>query len=110
MKTGSLATIAILFLIAFATPPALLADEDAAIAMFKSRCSPCHAQDGSGNTPMGKKLGARALGSDEVQKQTDAALLKAISAGKGKMPSFTTKLTSTEVLEVVKYMRTFAKK
>lgn len=108
MRNKPLATFAVLVLVGSATPSALLAEDGE--ALFKSRCSPCHGQDGSGDTPMGKKFNARALGSYEVQKQNDAALLKAISAGKGKMPSFSSKMTSTEVLEVVKYIRTFAKK
>lgn len=108
MRNKSLLTIAILLLASSATPSFLLAGD--AGALYKSRCSPCHGQDGSGNTPMGKKLNARPLGSDEVQKQSDAALSQTISAGKGKMPAFASKMTPAEVQEVVKYIRTFAKK
>lgn len=108
MRNKSLATIAILLLAGSAAPSLLFAEDGG--ALFKSRCSPCHGQDGSGNTPMGKKLNSRPLGSDEVQEQNDAALSKTISAGKGKMPAFSSKMTSAEVLEVVKYIRTFAKK
>lgn len=81
--------------------------QDAA-ATFKSRCVPCHAADGSGNTPMGKKIGAKALGSAEVQKLTDADLQKVITNGKGKMPSFGTKLSPEQVGELVKLVRSFA--
>ena len=89
--------------------PAVVMAEDAA-AMFNSRCAPCHAKDGSGNTPMGKKIGAKALGSAEVQKLSDADLQKTIKDGKGKMPSFGSKLTAEQLSEMVKVVRSFAAK
>jgi mono/diheme cytochrome c family protein len=104
MKTRTL--FAFLLVVSF---PAALMAEDAA-AMFVSRCAPCHAKDGSGNTPMGKKIGAKALGSAEVQKLSDADLLKFITDGKGKMPSFGTKLSAEQIQELVKLVRSFATK
>src|SRR6202161_1621101 len=57
-------------------------------ALFKAKCSTCHAADGSGSTQMGKTLGAPDLRSDEVQKKTDAQLIDAVTNGVGKkMPS-----------------------
>jgi mono/diheme cytochrome c family protein len=96
------------FLLVVALPSALLAEDAAAI--FNSRCAPCHARDGSGNTPMGKKIGAKALGSPEVQKLSDADLQKTIASGKGKMPGFGTKLSPEQIGEVVKLIRSFAAK
>ena len=99
----------ILALLLVAALPMAAYGADAA-AVFKSRCAPCHGADGSGNTPMGKKIGAKPLGSPEVQKLTDADLLKIIKAGKGKMPEFGTKLSATETADLVKLVRGFAKK
>jgi len=104
MKSRSL--FAFLLVVLF---PAALMAEDAA-AMFNSRCAPCHAKDGSGKTPMGKKIGAKALGSAEVQKLSDADLAKVISNGKGKMPPFGTKLSPEQIGELVKLIRSFAGK
>ncbi len=95
-------------LLAMAIPCAAFGDD--APAIFKSKCAPCHAADGSGNTPMGKKIGAKALGSPEVQKQSDADLQKIITSGKGKMPSFSNKLSSEQIGDMVKFIRSFAAK
>ena len=107
MRARTLATLAAVALITFVSPPAVLAD---GAATFKSRCAPCHGQDGSGNTPMGKKLQAKALGSAAVQKLSDAELQKLISDGKGKMPGFAGKLPPAEITAMVKVVRTFAAK
>jgi cytochrome c6 len=76
-------------------------------AAYKGKCAVCHADDGSGNTPMGKKMAVRSLKSPEVQKQTDAALTKVITDGKGKMPPFGKRLTADEIKAIVAHIRTF---
>jgi cytochrome c6 len=106
MKARSLASTGFALLLVFASFSTLLAADAAQI--YKARCSACHGADGSGNTPMGKKAGARALGSEEVQKQSDAALTKSIAEGKGKMPAYSTKLTADDIAELVKFIRTMA--
>jgi cytochrome c6 len=98
-----------LALLLVAALPLAAFGEDAA-AVFKSRCTPCHGTDGSGNTPMGKKVGAKALGSAEVQKLSDADLQKTITDGKGKMPAFGTKVSAAQAAELVKVIRGFAAK
>jgi mono/diheme cytochrome c family protein len=65
----------------------------------------CHAADGSGNTSAGKMLQAKDLRSDEVQKQSDAALVDVITNGKGKMPAFGNKINSDDVKSLVTYIR-----
>jgi mono/diheme cytochrome c family protein len=102
------ATLLCVLLLALVVPFSALA-ADAAAAMYKTRCGPCHGADGSGNTPMGKKLAAKALGSPEVQKQTDEQLQKVIASGKGKMPAFD-KLSAAQIGDLVKVVRGFARK
>ena len=82
---------------------------DDAKATFASKCTPCHGADGSGNTPMGKKIGAKSLGSPDVQKKSDADLSKVIGAGSGKMPSFAGKLSADQIAGLVKFVRSFGK-
>jgi len=80
-------------------------------ALFKAKCSMCHAADGSGNTQMGKTLGAPDLHSDEVQKKTDAQLIEDITNGVGKkMPAYKGKLTDPQIKDLVGYIRDLAKK
>lgn len=76
-------------------------------ALYKAKCAACHAADGTGSSPMGKKMGLRDLGSPEVQKMTDAELTKITADGKGKMPPFKGKLSDEEIAAVVKQIRTF---
>ncbi len=84
--------------------PAFAASPDA--ALYKTKCSSCHAADGSGNTPAGKSMKVRDLRSDEVQKQTDVDLTKVISGGKGKMPAYGKQLTTAQVEGLIAFIRT----
>jgi cytochrome c6 len=59
---------------------------------------------------MGKKMGVRALGSAEVQKQSDAALTEVITKGKAKMPAYGGKMTPDEIKALVAHIRSLAKK
>ena len=79
---------------------------DSGAATFKTKCVVCHGADGKGETPTGKSLLARDLGSAEVQSQSDAELAGIITNGKGQMPSFEGKLTADQIKDVVKYIRT----
>ena len=78
--------------------------------LFKTKCAMCHGADGKGETPMGKKLNIRDLGSPEVQKQTDAELTTIISKGKGRMPPFEGKLTAEQIGQVLAHIRELGKK
>ncbi len=79
-------------------------------ALFKTKCAPCHGADGKGQTTMGKALKARDLGSEEVQKQTDAQLTEIVNNGKGKMPGYKGKLTDDQIKQLVSFVRTLGKK
>ncbi len=81
-----------------------------AAELYKTKCIGCHGADGSGSTPAGKKLGARDLRSDKVQKQSDAELFTTMAKGKNKMPAFTKKLTDEQMLALVAYIRELVKK
>ncbi|HEX9160145.1 MAG TPA: cytochrome c [Thermoanaerobaculia bacterium] len=107
-STHTAITFLLLLVVLAVTLPAI-ADE-AAATLFKSKCAGCHAADGTGNTPVGQKLGVKPLGGAEVQGMSDADLQKAIATGKGKMPGFGTKLTAAELKAIVAHIRTFAKK
>jgi cytochrome c6 len=80
-------------------------------ALFKAKCSVCHAADGSGSGATGKNLKTPDLRSDEAQKQTDAQLIDSITNGVGKkMPAFKGKLTDAQIKDLVGYIRGLAKK
>ncbi len=95
------------FAIAVMSPTFLLAESGADV--FKAKCAMCHGATGAGDTAMGKTLKLRALGSAEVQAQSDADLNKIITDGKGKMPKYDGKLTKDQISDVVKFIRTLKK-
>ena len=97
-------TLAVLVVFACSLP--LLAEDGAAI--YKSKCVGCHAADGNGSA-IGKKLGAKPLGSPEVQKLSDADIEKTITTGKGKMPPVKS-LTPADIKAVIAEIRAFGKK
>ena len=98
-------TIIIAVLALLAMP---LAAEDGA-ALFKAKCAMCHGPDGSGQTPVGKSLKVRNLGSADVQKQSDAELSRTIVDGKNKMPANKGKLSDAEVKALIAHIRTLKK-
>ena len=100
-------TVIITILLALAAAPALLAEDGA--ALYKAKCAMCHGPDGKGQTGMGKSLKLRDLGSADVQKQTDADLVKITADGKGKMPAYKGKMTDAEISAVVAFIRTLKK-
>ena len=77
---------------------------------YKAKCQMCHGADGSGDTPAGKALKARALTSPDVVKQSDTDLLAIIKSGKNKMPAFAGKLTDAQMKDVLEYVHTLQKK
>jgi mono/diheme cytochrome c family protein len=97
-----------LLILAVALAPIASAADGA--ATYKAKCATCHGADGKGQTPMGKKMNLRDLGSPEVQKQTDKELHDWTANGKGKMPAYKDKLTDAEIKALVAQMRTFAAK
>jgi mono/diheme cytochrome c family protein len=78
-------------------------------ALYKAKCAVCHGAGGSGQTAVGKSMRLKALGSPEVQRQNDQALIKIVEAGKGKMPAYKGKLSAAEVKQIVSYVKTFRK-
>ena len=107
MKMFLSISAALLFLIAGLPPRAQAADTGP--DLYKAKCAMCHGADGSGNTPMGKRLQLRDLGSADVQKQSDSELTAIIDKGKGKMPSFGGKLSQPQINDLVKYIRSLKK-
>src|SRR6476469_8048354 len=98
--------VAVLAALVIALP---LFAEDAA-AVYKSKCAMCHGPDGTGQTPAGKMMKARDLGSADVQKKKDEELETVIEKGKGKMPAYKGKIDEKAIDGLVKIIRDFGKK
>ena len=79
---------------------------DPGAALYKQKCAACHGASGAGK----QSMSTRDLGSKAVQGESDAALTKAIAQGKGKMPGYKSRLTETQIRELVGYIRTLGAK
>ena len=77
--------------------------------IYKQKCAMCHGPDGKGQTPVGKSMHVKDLGSEEVQSMKSEELDKIISDGKGKMPAFKSKLDQASIDAVIAFIRTLKK-
>ncbi len=94
-----------------AAAPLAAADAEARSENFQTNCSVCHGDDGRGQTEQGKKKGARDLTNARWQdKVDDARMIRSITKGHDKMPSFEKKLSADEIKALVAEVRTLAKK
>lgn len=93
------------------------AADAAVIANYTKHCASCHGKDGSGNTTMGKKIGAKdftdpkvvaAIKDDEALKNLKEGVKD--KSGKEIKKPFTGKITEDEMKALIEYAKTFAKK
>jgi len=84
------------------------ADAAAGKALW-AKCRTCHGAEGQGNPGMAKAMGAeiKPLGSDDVQKKSDADLKSNITTGVGKMKPVA--ITGADLDNMVAYIRTMKK-
>ena len=103
------AAAAVIVVLLAAAPAAVAAD--ARSENFQTYCSVCHGDDGKGQTEEGKKKGARDLTNAKWQdKIDDARMVRSVTKGHDKMPSFEKKLSADEIKALVAEVRTLAKK
>lgn len=77
-----------------------------AAEIFKKNCASCHGKDGRAKSLRGKFSGARNLTDAKWQAEvSDERIFNSISNGRGKMPSFSKKLSSEEINSLVAYVR-----
>jgi len=83
---------------------------DDAQKLYEQNCAKCHSSDGSGNTQIGKAVGAKDLHAPEALKLTDAEISKQIEQGKGNMPPFGGTLSKDQISALIPYVRGLGKK
>ena len=101
--------IAICLLLLFAFPHFAAAQADGQ-KLYDQTCAKCHGADGTGNTVVGKAVGAKDLGSPEAKKLTDAEIQTQIQQGKKNMPPFIGALTKAQINSLIPIVRSFGKK
>jgi mono/diheme cytochrome c family protein len=77
--------------------------------LFQANCAACHGKDGSGDTAIGHAMKIRDLRSADVQKETDNELTAMITVGKDGMPAYKSKLTASQIKDLVGYIRELGK-
>jgi mono/diheme cytochrome c family protein len=87
-----------------------LAAEVPRMTWLRAKCALCHGEDGSGNTPEGKKRKVPDLRSEAIRKLSDAELTKLIVEGHSRMPSFKVQLNQEQINAIVVYIRSMVKK
>ena len=108
LKTAHIVFLGIIAAASFAAaqgPPT----PDSTAGIFKEKCAPCHGDDGAGTT-LGIRLNVKDLRSSEVQAQPSKALVDAVSAGKGLMPAFGTRVDSDQIQKLIDYVRHMPRK
>ena len=99
----TMVVLAMIALVVSIAMPAFAAD---GAATFKAKCAMCHGADGTKENP---GMGVKSLAGADVQKQSDADLVGAVTKGKGKMPAYAGKLSEDEIKGVVAFVRTLKK-
>src|SRR5205807_934816 len=103
MRSIRSAIITLAVALAFAAATSAYAQDDPT-ALYKSKCQACHGADGKGDTPAGKKVGAKDFHSPEVAKMSDAELFDITKKGKEKMPPYDKKLTDDQIKALIKFI------
>jgi mono/diheme cytochrome c family protein len=109
-KVGAV-TLLPLFLLAMPHPAAAQAGKaEDGQKLFEANCAKCHGPDGSGDTAIGKAVGAKDLRSPEAQKLTDAQIFTQIDQGKNNMPPFGGALDKGKINDLIAYVHVLTKK
>jgi len=108
-KKYSLGVLAMLPIFLIAMPHSAAAQSDGQ-KVFDANCAKCHGPDGTGNTVVGKAVGAKDLGSAEAKKMTDAEIQTQIEQGKNNMPPFGGTLSKAQIDSLIPIVRAFGKK
>ena len=113
LRKHKIAVLAVLPLFLFAIPHSAAAqagNADEGQKLFETNCSKCHGPDGSGDTAIGKAVGAKDLRLPESLKLTDAQIFTQIDQGKNNMPPFGGTLDKAKINDLVAYVRALGKK
>jgi len=73
-------------------------------AVYKAKCASCHGPDGAGQTSIGKSMKLK-----DLKEAVPADVKNVVENGKGKMPSYKSKLAADELDAVVTYVKSLKK-
>jgi len=76
---------------------------------YKAKCQMCHGAAGLADSGAGKAMHVKPITDPDVQKQTEAQMIEAVTNGSGKMQAFKGKLTDAQIKDAVDFFRSFIK-
>jgi len=97
----------VLLAVLLITPRTKAADQSAE-DLYGHKCAVCHGKDGLGNTAKGKKVNVKDVHAN--MKDSEAAMIKIVTDGKGKdMDGYGKELSKEQIQAVVEYYRGLGK-
>lgn len=78
--------------------------QTSAEAVYRSNCAMCHGKTGAGATPRGEMLRVKPFTDLTVLQMTDTAMAIIVANGKGRMPGFANKLSSSQTTTIIQYI------
>jgi high-affinity iron transporter len=109
---GALAVLSVALLVAWAVP-ASATDAEAGQKIYGQKCLMCHGSGGAGDGSMGKMLKPPPpsfADADRMADRSDEELITMIKEGKSPMPSYGSRLSDSQIQDVLAYIRTLATK
>jgi len=76
---------------------------------YKAKCQMCHGTTSLADSPAGKAMKAPSFKDPASVKMTEAEQITITTAGKGKMPAYSGKLSAADIKSVVEFVRTLQK-
>jgi mono/diheme cytochrome c family protein len=74
--------------------------------LYQKNCQSCHGTDGNAPAAMAKSMQVPPVTAAALKQKDDAAMLRIIAEGAGKMPGYAKKMSAEEQKQVLEYMKT----
>jgi mono/diheme cytochrome c family protein len=74
--------------------------------LYQKNCQSCHGADGNAPAAMAKSMKVPPVTAAALQQKDDAAMLRIIAEGAGKMPGYAKKMSAADQQQVLDYMKT----
>ncbi len=106
--TKTIRLLSVLAIAASLASAACLA-ESAGQATYKAHCQGCHGADGMANTGAGKVFQVKPTTDPEIRQMSEATMFTVVRNGSGRMQSWKSDLSDSQIKAVVSYFRTLIK-
>ena len=80
--------------------------DEAGKTLYQKNCQSCHGTNGNAPAAMAKSMNIPPVTAAALKQKDDAAMLRIIAEGAGKMPGYAKKMSAAEQQQVLEYMKT----